>query len=357
MHGGDIYRNTIEYDFSVNINPLGIPDKVRLAAIEGVSYIDKYPDIRCEKLKEAIGSYLGIDSKNILCSNGASELITVICNYVKSNNATLMAPCFLGYVNALKSSGKTITYVDSFDYMTCEVDNIANDDEYVDKIVATKPNIVFVANPNNPTGTILSIYFLQKLSKAAMENDFLLVIDECFIELTDKAYTHSFIKKCLEYNNVIILRAFTKSFAIPGIRLGYMIANEGLVKEISKRLPEWNVSIIAQLAGEVAVNCSSFLIESVKYITQQRQLLYDELKKIGMKVWKSEANYILFLYEKDLINNDNSLYKELLKRHILIRDCSNYDGLDKGYYRVAVKSKQENERLIENIEKVIKWRI
>ena len=171
------------------------------------------------------------------------------------------------------------------------------------------------------------------------------VADECFMGFCEKNY--SVLSLLCDYDNLIVVRAFTKLFAIPGVRLGYMLSkNEAVRQKVQRNLPEWNVSVLAQMAGEACIRESEYIKETASYVSGQRRLLSDGLKKLGFKVYKSDADFILF-YSK------LPLYDILLNKGILIRDCSNYVGLSEGYFRVAVKTYDENVRLLKVIGECI----
>ena len=158
---------------------------------------------------------------------------------------------------------------------------------------------------------------------------------------------YSVLSLLCDYDNLIVVRAFTKLFAIPGVRLGYMLSkNDTIRQKVQRNLPEWNVSVLAQMAGEACIRESEYIKETASYVSRQRRLLSDGLKKLGFKVYKSDADFILF-YSK------LPLYDILLNKGILIRDCSNYVGLSEGYFRVAVKTFDENVRLLKVIGECI----
>lgn len=206
-------------------------------------------------------------------------------------------------------------------------------------------DIFFIANPNNPTGYLADSTFMKQIIGHCKEKHIYVVADECFMGFCEKNY--SVLSLLCDYDNLIVVRAFTKLFAIPGVRLGYMLSkNEAVRQNVQRNLPEWNVSVLAQMAGEACIRESEYIKETVSYVSRQRRLLSDGLKKLGFKVYKSDADFILF-YSK------LPLYDILLNKGILIRDCSNYVGLSEGYFRVAVKTYDENVRLLKVIGECI----
>jgi len=345
MHGGDIYRNKIEYDFSVNVNPLGMPQKMRDALIDSVDLLEKYPDYRCERLKEKIADRYGISAENIVCGNGASEIISAICREHGKCKTLIVSPSFTGYEYGVKSAGGEILYFsleESDDY------ELKSSEKLIDCIMNNKPGLLILGNPNNPTGRLTDKKILVELAIACGKAGTVLAIDECFVELTEGGIENSFISEIHECPNVIIVNAFTKSYAIPGVRLGFAICgNVDFAKSIQGQLPEWNVSTLAQVAGLCACREEEFVKESSRTIALEREWLSQKLVELGMRVYPSKANFILFRDQ----SGDN-LYEDMKKRGILIRHCDDYEGLNKEYYRIAVKNPRENEIFIQNFAEI-----
>ncbi len=351
MHGGDIYRNKVELDYSVNINPLGIPEGVRKACKDALLELEHYPDIKCEKVKQEIARHFQVSEDKVLCGNGASELIMAMCHGIHPKKALLLAPGFYGYIDALEAVGAKISY-----YQLEEAADFFVTEDILQAVKEVKPDMMFITNPNNPTGRTLTKERLCKVLKACKETGTILVVDECFFELTGLDRAESVINEIENYNNLIVLRAFTKSFAIPGVRLGYALCGDAALYElVAKNLPEWNLSVIAQRAAIAAMKETEFLEKSRELIKSQREYLQKELEQIGMKVYPSDTNYILFFdgKYKEHKTEDKELYQELLKKEILIRDCSDYYGLGDGFYRIAVKRPKENKTLIGQIKEIL----
>lgn len=191
--------------------------------------------------------------------------------------------------------------------------------------------------------------YLKKLLRICKEKNIWVVLDECFIEFCGNEF--SILPEIDTYDNLLLVRAFTKIYAIPGVRLGYLVcSNTSLLEKIRQHLPEWNISTFAQEAGIACVKQSSFIAKTVDYVRKERQFLLEHLNQLGVKTFPGEANFILLYSEK-------LLYEALLKQGILIRDCENFRGLSKGYYRIAVKTRKENEILLKAIAKVYCTRV
>jgi histidinol-phosphate aminotransferase len=336
IHGGDIYRNNVTMDFSVNVNPLGIPDDVKKVLHTAVDISNQYPDLYAEKLNNAVSQMLNIPKEYLIFGNGASELFMAIVHEIRPQKTVIPIPSFYGYEYAANAIDSEIIY-----YNTKEEDNFELKENFL-SVLTYDVDIVFIANPNNPTGNLISKDFLIKIVKHCNEKNIYVVLDECFIDFCGEEY--SLIKEITKYPNLLLVRAFTKIFAIPGVRLGYLVSsNYNLTQKIKRHLPEWNISVFAQAAGCECAKQTSFVENTVLYIRQEREYMAEKLKELlkghEIKVYPSSANFIL-------IYSEIPLYDKLLEKGILIRDCSNFRGLSKGFYRIAVKNREENETLI-----------
>lgn len=348
-HGADIYtaskisgidEDTI-IDFSSNINPLGVPESVEVAAMNSIKNANRYPDINSRELTEAIAAYENVPEDWIFVSNGAAEAIYRIAFYLKPGRGLVTAPTFSEYESSMKSSGTFVSF-----YNLYEENNFSIDDNILEKI-DKETDIVFLCNPNNPTGQVTDSATVEKIAAHCKKNDAVFVVDECFLDFVIDKKKYSVVDKLKEYDNLIVLKAFTKIYAIPGIRLGYCLSsNKELINGLKSSGPPWNVSTIAQAAGIAALKEKEYVNRSLEYVSMQRQYLVKELEKLNIKTFESHANYLFF---KTRIPN---LKEELLKKGILIRNCSNYKNLSHDYYRIAVKNEHENKVLIEKLKEI-----
>lgn len=339
IHGGDIYRNQVEIDFSVNVNPLGIPEAVKSALYESVEACREYPDIAAEKLKRAVSSMLSVQMNYLLFGNGASELFMAIVHGIRPKKTVIPVPSFYGYEYAAAAVPNDIVY-----YSLRKENGFCFEEDFFN-ILTADVDLLFLANPNNPTGHLLSREYVMRLMNHCKKNGIYVVLDECFIEFSGREY--SMLSEIESFDNLMIVRAFTKIFSIPGVRLGYLTcSNEELLFRIMRHLPEWNLSTFAQYAGCACACQSEFIKKTEDYIRKERESLVYKLQEKGLYVFPGKANFILVYSEK-------MLYEPLLEQGILIRDCENFRGLSKGYYRIAVKSSRDNERLIKAIGEII----
>lgn len=467
VHGGEIYdKKEIRYDFSVNINPLGIPSCVKeeLAAVifgaaGKASCLEQYPDQNCTELREALSIYTGVQADHILCGNGASELIEAAVRAIRPESILLTAPSFSGYRHAAEGAGVRILYhelrreedfrlteryLEALDQLKQTVEQRQQPEdrpkEPPDRLKqakdrsrqpedrpkqskdrlsqtgknlrdpGTRPGMAILCNPANPVGNTIEPDLLDRIVEKCGREGIWLLIDECFIGFlkdgnrrtarkyfaAEKAETGpagafytgtgriGLSGACRTFpggigpERLLVLDAFTKRFAMPGIRLGYLMAqNTDLLKKIRAQQPEWSVSLPAQKAGAAAVNAdlprkpgtaadpgrtvdSGTAIEpAVTYMDRARALVAAErekmrvaLQKLGFKVFPGEANFIFFSVAKPAGQGEADLQTALLKKGILIRSCENYVGLRKGDYRIAVLSPEKNAALVRALEEI-----
>lgn len=338
MHGGNIYGNEIEYDFSVNLNPLGPPDAVREALAAALNHVEEYPDPEYRELRRALANYRQLAEEQLVLGNGASELIPGIIRALAPKTCMVTAPCYSGYETALKAAAPSCRIHRIF---LREEDDFTLPENICQEIARVKPNLLILTNPNNPNGKRISANRLRTIADACRTAGTVLLMDECFLALSG-GDVDSLIHRIGEEGlpPTVVLRAFTKTFAIPGVRLGYAVCSGSLAARIQRELPEWNLSVFAQYAGLAALEPSGYIAASVEMIAQEREYLTAELKKLGLRVFPSDANYILFQ------SRDRELHRKLLDKGILIRDCRDYHGLTAGFYRAAVRTRRENTALL-----------
>jgi len=341
-HGGDLYGKPVCLDFSVNTNPLGTPPAVIKAVECAAQCLCQYPDPYCRELVRAISAHDGVPAESVLCGSGAAELIYAYCESIKAERALLTAPTFSEYASALAAAGTQVVY-----YPLRESVDFAVTEEFIGEIKRTDCKVVFLCNPNNPTGQLISPQILEAVCETCCERGIRLFLDECFLELSDVGQGTSMSKYLSVYPNLFILRAFTKSYGMAGLRLGYCLTDDAaLLSAMSRRTQPWNVSLPAQAAGIAALREKDFPGKARELIQAERPKLAEKLEKLGIYVCPSQANYLL-------LKSGAELYGPLLARGILIRDCSNYEGLGPGWYRVAVKTAAENRSLTAALTEVL----
>lgn len=342
IHGGDIYTymektGELPLDFSANINPMGLPKSVKSALIKSLDTYTAYPDIHCRALTKAVSELEQVNGEQLVFGNGAADIIFKLVYSRRPKKALVLAPTFHEYQAALEAAGCEIFYHDLAEQEGFELSRTILP-------ALADMDMVFICNPNNPTGTVASNQLLREIAKGCQQERAVLVIDECFMDFVERE--DSFKPFLGEFPNVVILRAFTKIFAMAGLRLGYCISeNPALLAGIQAAGQPWSVSAPAQVAGVAAAGDRAYITHSLKAIAKERQYLRAELNALGFKVYESAANYIFF-------RGKPGLCEQLLKKGILIRSCSNYRGLNEEYYRIAVKSHEDNMVLIGELRNV-----
>ena len=281
-HGGDIYTKKCRVDFSVNVNPLGVPESVKEAVRKSAESVEQYPDALCRDLTRALSEKEQLPEENILFANGAAELIFALTQALRPKKALIAAPGFAEYEAALSAAGCFIRM-----YPLQKEKGFLLQDDFCDDLTDDL-DLVFLCNPNNPTGLTIPQELLLKILDNCRERNIYLVLDECFIEFLPEPEKVTMQGKLDEYPNLLILRAFTKIYAMPGLRLGYLLcSDEDLLDRISRSMQSWNVSIPAQMAGLAALNEDAYVKEARELIGEERAWMKAELEKAGLTVWDS----------------------------------------------------------------------
>lgn len=345
-HGGDIYTQALTaegkpfVDFSANINPLGLPSGIKHAVTLALKYCVNYPDPFCRELAQELSAYMKLPAEYFFFGNGAADVLFRLALALKPKKALLMAPTFADYEKALRSVDCKVHY-----YNLEEKLDFIPAGNVIGKI-SPQDDLVIFCNPNNPTGQLTPRLILERaLAKCRVMGAHLLV-DECFMDFVAADEAFSMCDLLADWPELIILKAFTKTFAMPGIRLGYcMTSDSELISRLHECGQDWNVSVLAQKAGIAALKETEYLEESYKYIAKERAFLREGLEEIGIKVYGSKANYIFFY-----LPEPENLVEVLREQGYLIRSCANYNNLGNGYYRIAVKTRVQNRKLIKAIK-------
>lgn len=325
-------------DFSANINPLGPPDWLRSVISRTVDSVVNYPDPACKELIEVIAREYGISAEEIVIGSGTSEIICVLPSALRPSRAVIAVPSYIDYSLSCQRATLSIEKVNMAVSADMELDwNI-----FQDRIKGGE--IVFLANPNNPTGLCIDTNRVRAL--AQKRPDTIFVIDEAFIDFIDNADTLI----CQRPGNVIVLRSMTKFYAIPGIRLGFAVADEKIAKKLREFLAPWSVNSFAQTVGVKLLLDKGYAAATIETVNKNRQWLYDELSKVsGLYVYPGRANFLMVKITNAQINARLLADRLLENDGIAIRLCDNFDGLDENYFRIAVKTYDDNKRLIEGI--------
>lgn len=341
LHGGDIYTYEGVTDYSVNLNPFGPSERMLAAMQESLAHAGEYPDSRCSALRRALAVDFGIPEDFLIFGNGAAELIFLAAWALKPKKAVLTLPAFTEYRRALLSAGCRCIVDDQLR----EENNFRLEEGYLE-LLTDEVDMIILCSPDNPSGGVIPKELLRRIVKKCSEHQIMMVLDECFVEFLDEPEKQTLLQECFETKQLLILRAFTKISAVPGVRIGYAItSNRELLEKMEENRQPWSVSCVAQAAGLAAIGEKDRWEETREFITKERGWLEKQLTQIGVQWFSSEVNYLL-------LKSPYPLFELLLEQKLLIRDCANYKGLTKGYYRIAVRSRQDNERLIQALARI-----
>ena len=345
VHGGDWmgYRERFgrdALDFSANVSPLGLPEGVAQAIREALTEADRYPDPLCRTLRAALSEAEGLPAEQILCGNGAADLIFRLVWAAKPRRALVTAPTFAEYAAALDTAGCEVKR-----FFLGEAEDFAVTDALVDA-VDESTDMVFLCQPNNPTGQLASPGLVEKLLRRCEACRAILAVDECFLDFLPDADRWT-AKPLLESGSLVIFKAFTKLYGMAGVRLGYCLCGDAVLLEKMQAAGQpWAVSSLAQAAGVAALKETAYVDEVRALIAQQRPAMTAGLRALGLRVIDGKANYLLFRAPADLNERLRPLGTQ-------VRSCANYPGLGPEWYRTAVRTAPENARLLEIMREVL----
>jgi threonine-phosphate decarboxylase len=340
-HGGDVYRLArilgvrVEdlLDFSANINPLGYPAGVPGAMQDSLVNLVHYPDRHCLELRRDIAAYHGLSPEEALVGNGSTELIYLVVRALQPARALIVAPAFSEYQHALEVARVPYEF-----HLTSEAGGFTLERPPV----ASGAELIFLANPASPSGALLRPERLLPWLAAWEAAGLFVALDEAFIDFIEEASVKTHLR---QFPRLIILRSFTKFFAIPGLRLGYVLAAPDLTARLAAFQEPWSVSTLAQAAGRACLKDRDYITRTRSLVAEERRHLFEELQALpGLTPFPGEANYLLVKLTHGL--SVPRLRERLLSRGVIIRDASNFTGLDDRYFRVAVRRREDNHRLL-----------
>jgi threonine-phosphate decarboxylase len=345
LHGDDAHKYKNVIDFASNSNPKGVSEKALEVVKNNLDKISGYPDSDSTELREALAGYVGVSPENVIAGNGSAELIRLFCEVFldKGDVVLIPVPTFSEYEENARLFGGEIINIklnsgNNFRFNIAEIPGKING----------KVKIIFLCSPNNPTGQSIPGKDVLKL---AIENpETFIFLDEAFIEFSGR---ESLALKVEKHKNLFVLRSMTKFFALAGLRVGYGIGNKNLIKKLSDAKLEWNVNVLAQAAAIGSLRDKEYIRTSGILMEKEKKNLFNELSGIPeLTVYFSDANFFLINIKRTGFSSPE-MKNELLKKGILIRDCSNFRGLNKNYIRVCVRMREENEKLVSALGGII----
>lgn len=346
VHGGDWAGYRAEFgcdalDFSANVSPLGLPAGVAAAITNALPTADRYPDPLCRELRAALAGAEGVPADWILCGNGAADLIFRLALAVRPRRALLPAPTFAEYEAALQTVGCAVQRV-----FLREENEFAVTEKFIDA-VTPETDIVFLCQPNNPTGQMTPPALVERLVRRCAECGAVLVVDECFLDFLPDRDAWTAKQLLRDAPQLVILKAFTKLYAMAGVRLGYALCGDATLLEKMRGAGQpWAVSSLAQAAGLAALQETAYAGAVRALIAEQRPRMAAGLRALGLRVMDGQANYLLFRATPDF-------GEKLRRRGAVVRSCANYPGLDAAWYRTAVRTAEENTRLLQIMGEIL----
>ncbi len=345
-HGGDWAGFEREFgasplDFSANVSPLGLPEGVKAAAMQALGVADRYPDPLCRALREAIAVHENVPTEYCLCGNGAADLIFRVVQAIRPKRALLTAPTFAEYGAALDSVGCEITR-----WELREADEFQLKKGVLD-VITPDIDMVFLCEPNNPTGITTDPALMEHICDRCKQANTWLVLDECFLDFVDAPERHTKKHRLADMPKLLLLRSFTKLYAMAGLRLGYCLStNTELLEAMRLSGAPWAVSGVAQATGIAALEETEY-VQRVRTLTaRERERMKRGLGELRLTVIPGEANYLLF-------RGPSGLVEKLRRRGILLRGCGNFAGLDDTWYRTAIRTAEENNRFLTTLREVL----
>lgn len=354
-HGGNIYKALRQsegsemrfLDFSANINPLGLSGNVRKTITCALEDVIHYPDAEAQDLKQAIADFYQVNYNDITVGNGAVELLYVLCHMKKPERVLVPVPAFSEYERAAAASGAKVDY-----YYLAESDGFKLQPEAVIPLLK-RIDMIFIGNPNNPTGTLLKRRELQQLIEAAAEERCLVVIDESFIDFLQDDAEYTCRPLLGRYSNLVIIHSLTKFYAIPGLRLGFSLTSPEIAGRLHWGKDPWNVNTLAQAAGVAAFQDAGYRLKTKAVIEQASRELFTALAGMDkIKPYSPAVNFILINLTAAQVTA-GELKQRLFARGILVRDCSNYPGLSPFYLRLAVKLPEQNAAVVKALQECL----
>jgi len=352
-HGGNIFTvaRTLDttpdkiLDFSASINPLGMSPMVRKALISSLDSLIHYPDTSHAEMKHALAKFHALSPAHFTIANGSTELIYNLPAMLNGRKALIVSPSFSEYVKALSQH-----HWEAQHFILTPENNFSIDLDKLERVLGGGIDAIFICNPGNPSGTLYPQQVIEKIYSICHAAGTFMVLDEAFMDFCEEASAKRMI---VHSDNAIILRSMTKFFGIPGLRLGYAICNATLAERLDSMGGPWSVNTLALAAGAAALEDVQHNQDSLEFIRQERRTLFERLAQFPqLRLYPSSANYLLVEIKEGMSSRE--LKERLLPQRIMIRDCASFMGLSDRFFRIAVRSVAENNRLMECLGSILK---
>ncbi len=356
LHGGRIWEiareNRIDpkeiLDFSANINPLGPSPRAISAIRENLWRIPHYPEANSATLRQRIAEEYSTTLDNIIMGNGSTEIIHLFAesNIGENSKVIIPQPTFAEYEAATRRFGGRPKFIVAIS------DTLGLPIEQVLKETSPDTQAVFICNPNNPTGELIQKNRILEIVEKAEQEDIKVLVDETFIEFSEEHET--LIHLASKFTNLMVVRSFTKIFALAGLRIGFGVGYKSLVEEIMRRKVPWNINCLAEAAVLASFNDKDYIRKSKITIRRERKYLQEQLSEMpGLTPFPTQTNFLLISTEKTG-KTSHEIQNSLLRRGVIVRDCSSFRGLGDFFIRVAIRQREQNNRLIKALSETLK---
>lgn len=353
-HGGNIKRlakaagySVVDcLDFSANINPLGLPAKLWSSLLSSLDQVVAYPDVTYAESHQILADYHACQPHQVLLANGAVELFYDLARFFQAKQVLTLSPTFMEYEKAFTQEGAVVYHHPLLapTYTWCLADLLPS------LAPLTAGDVVVICNPNNPTGSLVDNQVLRQLADLLAERDIYLIVDEAFTDFLPDEENYSMIPYLKAYPNLVVVRSLTKFYALAGLRLGYALsAHPTCLCSLAERRPPWSVNCFAEAALPVILEDQAYQEKTRQWLAIEQDFFYQELLKLpDLLPLKPTANYIFLTYQGPL-----DLQQALWSRGILIRSCANYHQLGQAHYRLAIRKREDNQRLLQALKEIL----
>jgi threonine-phosphate decarboxylase len=351
-HGGNLismarqrgFSPADSIDFSASINPLGISPRVREAITDALETLVHYPDNDCGELKQTLSRVHGIPAEYFAIANGSTEIIYNLPALLPGRSALIVSPSFSEYAYALLQHHCEVRHL-----ILSPSDNFSLDLDTLADALEEDYDALYLCNPGNPSATLYPRELVEQVYGLCRDTGTFLVLDEAFMDFCEEASAKEVV---IASDHGIVLRSMTKFYGFPGLRLGYAIAAPSLIERLTSMGGPWSVNTLAQVAGIAALEDEEYARRSIEYVTGLREDFSRALSAFPqLTVYPSSANFLLVQLDSSMTSTE--LRERLVERQILIRDCSSFTGLSNRFFRVAVRTEEENTRLLECLGEIL----
>lgn len=347
VHGGQAWKLSGIEDYSHNLNPFGPPEMLKYMAITAMSEIGHYPDDSCTDLKRVISDKFNVDADNIIVGSGSSDIIRMFPNtFVCPRDKVIISrPSFAEYSHQCKIMGASIV-----DNLLLESDDFRINTDMLSELLSRGAKAIYICNPNNPTGRIEPREKILSIVDECLKKDIFVFLDETLLELVPDSKDVSCVSYVNDYPNLVVACSLTKSFAIPGIRIGFGFASKEIVQQMEKVRMTWNVGQIEQYVSKILIrDHMDYVHRAAVTMKEEAKWMYGQLKDIGFPVTTPTDSYFFFNSMHPLNVNGATFVDRMLDNKIMVRDCASFGRPFDWYVRFCVKDRDRNTAFVQAV--------